>query len=236
MSVADWIIYANQGATRSQPVSRDLVDALSFLPEMGLQMEVFSGGQPSAGNGPRVGSTRHDHGGAADVFFRRGNERLDWANPEHVPVFQDIVRQARANGVTGFGAGDGYMQPGSMHLGFGNPAVWGADGKGANAPDWLREAFGSTPGAPAPSAPASPESPPARPELTFGSSVPSAQPGEALPLSSMFGVQDGSDFETIGPVDFMAPQRMARKPRADEVLKQAEQAQRRVALADLIRY
>lgn len=135
----DWIRYANQGATRSQPLASDLVNALSFLPELGLEMEVFSGGQPAPGQGPRVGSTRHDHGNAADVFFYRNGERLDWSNPAHVPIFQDVVRRAKANGVTGFGAGDGYMQPGSVHIGFGNPAVWGADGKGANAAPWLRE-------------------------------------------------------------------------------------------------
>ena len=35
------------------------------------------------------------------------------------------------------------MQPGSMHIGYGNEAVWGAGGKGANAPEWLRDAYHS---------------------------------------------------------------------------------------------
>lgn len=140
----EWLRYANSGAARSQPISGDLQSALSFLPEMGIQMEVFSGGQPGKGeNGPRTGSTRHDHGGAADVFFYKDGRRLDWNNPDDVPVFQEIVRRGKANGVTGFGAGDGYMQPGSMHIGFGAPAVWGAGGKGANAADWLRSAYAS---------------------------------------------------------------------------------------------
>ena len=82
------------------------------------------------------------------MFFTRNGQRLDWANPDDLPLFQDIVRQAKANGLTGFGAGPGYMQPGSMHIGFGNPAVWGAGGKGANAPDWLREAYGAAPAGP----------------------------------------------------------------------------------------
>lgn len=138
----DWLRYSNQGAIRSKPLSGGLLDALSFLPDLGVQMEVFSGGQaPKGSGGPRTGSTRHDHGNAADAFFYKDGRRLDWSNPADVPIFQSIVKQARANGVTGIGAGDGYMQPGSMHIGFGKEAVWGAGGKGANAPDWLSEAY-----------------------------------------------------------------------------------------------
>jgi hypothetical protein len=142
----DWLNYANQGATRNQPIAPELAQAMRFLPEMGITMDVFSGGQPAQGSGgARVGSVRHDDGGSADVFFSQNGRRLDWANPEDVPIYQDIVRRARANGVTGFGAGDGYMQPGSMHVGFGNPAVWGAGGRGTNAPEWLRTAFDGAP-------------------------------------------------------------------------------------------
>jgi hypothetical protein len=142
----DWLNYANQGATRNQPIAPELAQALGFLPEMGITMDVFSGGQPAQGSGgARVGSVRHDDGGSADVFFNQNGRRLDWANPDDVPIYQDIVRRARANGVTGFGAGDGYMQPGSMHVGFGTPAVWGAGGRGTNAPRWLREAYNGAP-------------------------------------------------------------------------------------------
>lgn len=156
---ATWLSYANQNATRSQPLSQDLSKAMSFLPELGVKMEVFSGGQPGAGEGGgRVGSTRHDHGGAGDVFFYKDGRRLDWNNAEDVPVYQEIVRRAKAAGVTGFGAGDGYMQPGSMHLGFGAPAVWGAGGKGANAPQWLSDAYnGPAPAAPAPAQASGPQ-------------------------------------------------------------------------------
>lgn len=137
-----WIRYSTEGATRNLPVSSRLVDAMRFLPEIGVEMEVFSAGQPRKGTSDRrVGSTRHDDGEAADVFFAKGGRRLDWSNPDDVPIFQDIVRRAKANGLTGFGAGPGYMQPGSMHIGFGEPAVWGAGGRGANAPDWLRQAY-----------------------------------------------------------------------------------------------
>lgn len=142
----DWLRYSNQGATRNRPVSEKLAGAMSFLPELGVSMEVFSGGQPGIEEGgPRVGSTRHDHGEAADVFFYKDGRRLDWANPADVPVFQEIVKRGKAAGLTGFGAGPGYMQQGSMHIGFGTPAVWGAGGKGENAPAWLVEAFGGSP-------------------------------------------------------------------------------------------
>jgi len=147
-----WLRYANQGATRRLPINDKLLNALSFLPELGVTMEVFSGGQPGKGSGlARIGSTRHDHGDAADVFFYKDGRRLDWSKPSDIPVFQEIVRRSRAAGVSGFGAGPGYMQPGSMHLGFGKPAVWGAGGKGENAPQWLREAYGSAKAGAAPS-------------------------------------------------------------------------------------
>lgn len=213
----EWLLYENSGATRNQPLSPDLVRAMGFLPELGLSMKVFSGGQPGIGTSDaRVGSTRHDHGGAADAFFYRGNERLDWANPEHVPLFQDIVRRAKAAGVTGFGAGPGYMQPGSMHIGFGAPAVWGAGGSGANAPDWLREAFG-----------AAPAGQPSQP-LSFGSAV-EGGPG----LAAMFApTADGLSmgFPT-------APQgQMAKRKEDEQKAQKTEQTARRLALADLIRY
>lgn len=147
-----YINYTNSGATRSRPVSGRLEQALSFLPEMGITMEVFSGGQPGINEGgARTGSTRHDHGHAADVFFYKDGRKLDWNNPDDLPYFQEIVSRARASGVTGFGAGDGYMRPGSMHIGFGKEAVWGAGGKGANAANWLRAATAGEPVGNAPS-------------------------------------------------------------------------------------
>lgn len=138
----DWLRYSNQNAVRNQALSPNLLRALSFVPDMGLSMEVFSGGQPGKGTSPhRVGSTRHDHGNAADVFFYQDGRKLDWANEQDLPTFEEIVRRARANGITGIGAGPGYMQPGSMHIGFGDEAIWGDNGLGVNAPEWLRNAW-----------------------------------------------------------------------------------------------
>lgn len=142
MATPSWLRYANSGATRNQPLDPRLLQALGFLGDMGVTAEVFSGGQPSSGPN-RVGSHRHDHGGAGDMHFYRGGQKLDWANAADRPVFEEIVKRGKAAGITGWGAGPGYMSAGSMHVGFGSPSVWGAGGQGHNAPDWLRNAYNS---------------------------------------------------------------------------------------------
>jgi hypothetical protein len=147
MTPQEWLIYQNQNATRNDPLDPRLITAMSFLPEMGIQMHVISGGQEPAGTpgGTRTGSTRHDHGGAADADFYMGGRKLDWNNPSDLPILVDIVQKAKSRGVTGIGAGDDYMGPGRFHVGFGNPGVWGAGGKGVNAPAWLRAAYEGVP-------------------------------------------------------------------------------------------
>lgn len=135
-----WLKYANAGATRNQPLDPKLKNALAFLPDMGVQAVVFSGGQDESGP-HRTGSHRHDDGRAADMMFVKDGRQLDWANPDDQPIFQQIVEKAKARGVTGIGAGPGYMREGSMHMGFGTPAVWGAGGRSANAPGWLKNAY-----------------------------------------------------------------------------------------------
>lgn len=146
-----WLAYDNQGATRNKPLAPKLVDALSFLPQMGVTMKVFSGGQDETGP-HRTGSHRHDDGNAGDVFFYKDGRKLDWANPQDLPIFEQIVQEGKARGITGIGAGEGYMQPGSMHIGFGTPSVWGAGGRGDNAPSWLRSAYNGAPVGPPPTA------------------------------------------------------------------------------------
>ena len=143
MSVPAWLTYSNQNATRDQPLSADLLNALAFLGEMGITANVYSGGQPAIGTSDaRVGSTRHDNGMAGDFYLTHPElGMLTYENPAHIPILQDVVRRARAAGLTGIGMGPGYMGPHGIHLGFGAPAVWGAEGSSANAPDWLREAF-----------------------------------------------------------------------------------------------
>lgn len=137
----NWLVYDNKGI-RNKPLSGRLVNSLSFLPDLGVTMKVFSGGQDEEGPN-RTGSHRHDDGNAADVFFYKNGKKLDWADPNDRPLYEEIVRQAKKQGVTGFGAGPGYMQPGSMHLGFGKPAIWGASHSSDTAPAWLSQAYNS---------------------------------------------------------------------------------------------
>lgn len=146
MTGNDWLKYSNQGATRNDPLDPKLIGAMSFLGDMGITMDVISGGQEAAGEGgARTGSVRHDHGGAGDVDFYKDGRKLDWNNPADMPILVQIIQTAKANGVTGIGAGDDYMGAGRFHVGFGNPGVWGAGGKGANAPDWLVAAYNGAP-------------------------------------------------------------------------------------------
>lgn len=139
----DWIRYSNSGATRNKHLSPELIAAFEqFLPDLGLTMDVVSGGQDALGEGDRrTGSTRHDHGHAADVDFYKDGTKLDWNNEEHMPIIEALIGGARGAGITGIGAGDDYMGAGRFHMGFGAPSVWGAGGKGDNAPDWLKRYY-----------------------------------------------------------------------------------------------
>jgi len=128
---------------RNKPVSSALLEDMSFLQDMGIQMVVYSGGQDAKGHGNRrTGSTRHDDGNAADAYFvdMRTGKVLDWSKPENKRIFQEIFYRGYQNGVQGWGAHAEYMGTKSVHLGYGNPAVWGKGGTGRPA-DWLWEAW-----------------------------------------------------------------------------------------------
>lgn len=150
----DFIRMANKGKIRNQGLHPDLQSALSFLPELGVGIEVFSGGQPTKAEVAaaakqgiklrRTGAENHDHGRAADARFYdlKTGRRLDWANPQDRPLFEKVVEMGAARNMH-FGAGPGYMEQGSMHVGIGNPRVWGDanDGGSDRAPDWLKTSF-----------------------------------------------------------------------------------------------
>lgn len=138
----DVIKYANQKQTRKLPASDKLVNAAApVMAQMGLTMKVHSGGQDDSTG--RVGSNRHDHGDSVDADFYQGDRKLSFKNPKDIPILQEMVQRLKANGLTGFGAGDGYMTDGRMHIGYGSSAVWGADGSNASAYDWLKQAASS---------------------------------------------------------------------------------------------
>src|SRR5690606_19385261 len=90
--------------------------------------------------GKRTGSTRHDLGNAADLQLLKGGRALDFTNPADRETVIRFVTAAAAHGATGIGAGVDYMGPKTLHVGFGAKSVWGAHGKAANAPAWLKEA------------------------------------------------------------------------------------------------
>lgn len=189
---ADWLEYKNQGATRNDPLDPKLVGALSFLGDMGVRMEVISGGQEAAGEGgSRTGSTRHDHGQSADADFYVGDRKLDPKIPEDRAMLATIATRAAENGVTGFGEGEDYMGSGRMHIGYGSESVWGAGGKGENAPDWLVSAVNA--GRANRSRPDGGGSVPVNnPAVTYSNPVP-AIPGGAVPGPNGYtgGAQNG---------------------------------------------
>lgn len=106
---------------------------------------VTSGSQPGT-HGQRTGSTRHDHGRAADLQLVKSGSTLTFSDQSGGPTVEAFVAAAAAHGATGIGAGVAYMGPKTLHVGFGtspqdhSKVVWGAGGKSANAPAWLRAA------------------------------------------------------------------------------------------------
>ncbi len=120
---------------RKLPLSARLRGVLEqAAASVGVQAVVYSGGQAPAGSGgPRTGSTRHDHGNAADLYLIKDGRKLSDTNPEDKAIMSKFVSAAVAAGATGVGAGHGYMGPTDIHVGFGQPATWG----GA---DWIQSA------------------------------------------------------------------------------------------------
>lgn len=183
------LIYANSG-TRNQPLSSDLAALYEQAARAaGIHaIRVTSGGQPASGPN-RVGSTRHNHGNAGDIQLLIDGRALDFTNPNDLPIVKKFITEAHSRGATGIGAGTDYMGNTTFHVGYGTPAVWGAGGKGANAPQWLREAVG---GASSPSAAYGPK--PAAPAQVGGAPAADAVPNprmnprrDATPLLDMLG-------------------------------------------------
>lgn len=139
--------YLNRG-TRNQPLSAELerIYEQAAIASGIDAIRVMSGGQPSSGPN-RTGSHRHDEGGAGDIMFERGGRVLEFTNPEDLPYIQKWIAQAKAQGLTGFGAGENYMGSKTIHAGGGSEAIWGPGGTGKTAPEWLRNAvsLNSTP-------------------------------------------------------------------------------------------
>lgn len=131
---------------RTGPIQFTLKDQLNYAAQKtGLQVEVHEGGQPAKGEpGPREGSTRHDHGGAADlklVEIADGRKRyLRSDNHDDKRKMYDFIAHVVTAGATGVGHAQDYMGPSAIHVGGGDSLVWGARGESANALPWVVEA------------------------------------------------------------------------------------------------
>jgi hypothetical protein len=121
----------NQQGIRKLPINSKLKGVLQQAARAaGVDVEVFSGGQPRKGEGgQRTGSTRHDHGNAADVYLYKEGRKL--RDPEDREIMAKFVSAASSAGATGIGFGGIvnkqklYMGESGIHVGFGTPATWG---------------------------------------------------------------------------------------------------------------
>lgn len=136
-------------AIRNQPISNELQQVLETAARDAGIDSVFitSGGQDTLGEGTRrTGSTRHDKGRAADLQCTVDGSTLTFTDQSADPTILAFVTAAASAGATGIGAGVGYMGNRTIHVGFGTSIsdnsrlTWGAGGRSANAPWWLREA------------------------------------------------------------------------------------------------
>ena len=137
------LVEDTEGKIRDLPIQNSLrVLLIEAATRSGIDLvRVTSGGQVARGTpGKRTGSTRHDLGRAADLSLSIGDRTLSFVRTADLPFFRVFVTEACALGATGIGAGIDYMGPVTIHVGYGEPAFWGRDGKAAFAPTWLREA------------------------------------------------------------------------------------------------
>lgn len=144
------VTMANEGAIRNDPLDDQLYDILSSAAsQVGVEVRVFSGGQEAAGEGgDRTGTTRHDHGRAADLRL------YDTATGRMIPVdgsdqrAVDFAHVARSLGARGIGGGDGYMGGTALHVdivgtGDGGGNYWGK--KGGTPYAWIPALFDRDP-------------------------------------------------------------------------------------------
>lgn len=135
------------GKIRDQQICWPLHEILYRAAEVaGIDtVRVTSGGQPGS-TGRRTGSTRHDLGRAADLMLFIGGRVLRFTDDSAPDAVTTFVTASAARGATGIGAGVDYMGDATLHVGFGRTSedtttlVWGAGGRSANAPGWLRRA------------------------------------------------------------------------------------------------
>ena len=136
---------------RKLPISGKLKSVLvSAAIDCDLYVVVTSGGQPPAPGGPRIGSTRHDNGNAADFSLYYPNaentgksERmLSSGNSSDLKRIQEFLASTKKYGAQGIGHGKGetYMGSSKFHVDVMSPGnVWGENGNTLQAPSWLKD-------------------------------------------------------------------------------------------------
>jgi hypothetical protein len=147
MAVIDQSPLSQPGVIRNKPIGDALRRVLERAADS-TQIEIVrivSGSQPGT-HGRSTGSTRHNNGRAADLQLIKNGATLTFTDQSGRPAVEAFVTAAAANGATGIGAGVEYMGNRTIHVGFGltpqdrSKLVWGAGGRSANAPAWLRAA------------------------------------------------------------------------------------------------
>jgi hypothetical protein len=136
-------------AIRNKPITAELKRILEAAAvAAGVDtVRITSGGQDALGEGNRrTGSTRHDRGRAADLQLVVNGSTVSFTDQSAPPAILTFVTTAAAGGTNGIGAGVTYMGNRTIHVGFGTrpddrtKLTWGAGGRSANAPQWLRNA------------------------------------------------------------------------------------------------
>jgi len=144
-AIDDTSYQTEAGKVRNKPLSAKLKSQIQQAAQAsGLDVVVYSGGQDSSGPN-RTGSHRHDNGNAADIALFDGNRQLSFNDPNDLPLIRSFISNGKAAGLTGFGAGNGYMGNQHIHVDAVNPNLgyWGGqldDGtfRARNAPEWLK--------------------------------------------------------------------------------------------------
>lgn len=140
---------------RKRPISQRLGNVLQYAAQKtGVEVDIYSGGQRGineSGPGRREGSTRHDHGNAADLRLAVGsgeNRRILNAEiAEDRKIIEDFIRYSASAGATGIGFGKGYMDSGgtgpmsNMHIGFGSEVAWGEGNSSSTVDPGAKRAF-----------------------------------------------------------------------------------------------
>lgn len=163
-NVENRVVLQNSSATRDMDITEKLEAQLNYAAQRNdLTVVVYSGGQMPLqeairlgakkdsegvwrlpnGEGVRVGSTRHDHGDSADIYLvnNKTGQKLDMRVSADRELMEEFLIDAVAAGANGIGAAVDYMGPNHLHVGGGSVSAWGAGGKSANAPSWVRNAL-----------------------------------------------------------------------------------------------